>query len=179
MVCNASAPQMFAMLPGGSLPDKERARLDTFTSSPSSFIVWLGLDQDVTKQFPHPEMSFYASEDMEANYRAAMACDFENSGFALMVYDNLVPGFSPPGCSSMSIMGLCGFDPWKEFEADYLAGRKEAYVAKKRRLTDVFINMVEKRAIPGLSKMIVMKDSATPLTNLRFTPEHGRGSLRV
>lgn len=170
VVCNASAPQVFEkLLPGGSVPRGELAKLDSYTYSPSSVIVWLGLDQDITGRFPLPEASFYAGCDMEANYKAAMAGDFEKSGFALMVYDNLVPGFSPPGCSSLSIMSLCGYEPWKDMEADYLAGRKEAYRAKKKRLTDLLVAMAEKRAIPGLSKMIIMHDSATPLTNLRFT----------
>ena len=170
VVCNASAPQVFGkMLAAGDLPEKDRSRLDTYSPSPASFIVWLGLGRDITRQFPDPEVSFYASEDMEANYAAAMACDFENSGFALMVYDNLVPGFSPKGCTSLSLMACCGYEHWKGFEADYQAGRKEAYNAEKNRLTDVLIRLAEKRAIPGLSEMIVMRESATPLTNLRFT----------
>jgi len=170
IICNASAPQLFGkLLPSGSVPKEELSKLDTYTYSPSSFIVWLGLNQDITKQFKHSEVSFYSSYDIESNYKEAMSCDFDHSGFALMVYDNLVPGFSPQGCSSISIMSICGYDIWKDMETDYLAGKKAQYNEKKKMLTDMLIAMVEKQAIPGLSKMIIMSDSATPLTNLRFT----------
>jgi prolycopene isomerase len=174
VVCNASVPKLFSeLLPASARAAKEVAKLDSFEPSPSSFIVWLGLNQDITARFPLPDASFYAGTDMEANYRAGMACDFEHSGFAMMAYDNLVPGFSPPGCSSICLMGLCGYDHWKPFEADYLAGRKKAYYEEKKRLTEMLIRMAAARAIPGLSKMIIMRDSSTPLTNARFTLNPG------
>jgi prolycopene isomerase len=174
VVCNASVPKLFGeLLPASAREEKEIGRIDSLEPSPSSFIVWLGLDRDVTKGFPEPEASFYAGTDMEANYRAGMACDFERSGFSMMLYDNLVPGFSPSRCSSICLVALCGYDHWKPFEADYLAGRKRAYYEEKKRLTEMLIRMAEVRAIPGLSKMIVMRDSSTPLTNVRFTLNQG------
>ncbi len=170
VVCNASAPQVFnSLLPTGVVPPAEQETLATYTTSPGSFIVWLGLNKDITKQYPLPEISYYPSFDMESNYKTAMQCDFENSGFSIMIYDNLVPGFSPPGCSSISIVTLCDYTHWKPFEADYCAGRKTAYWAEKKRLTNLLIQHVEKRALPGLRQMIAMHESATPLTNLRYT----------
>lgn len=174
VICNASAPQVFGkLLPSGSVPKEEQSKLDNYTYSPSSLIVWLGLNQDITKQFSHPEVSYYASYDSEYNYKNAMSGNFDKSGFALMVYDNLVPGYSPPGCSSINIMSICGYEIWKDLEKDYLEGRKSRYNAKKQQLTDRLIALVEKQAIPGLSKMIIMSDSATPLTNFRFTLNTG------
>ena len=54
-------------------------------------------------------------------------------------------------------------------EAEYLNGGSAAYEKKKKEVTDLLIAQVEKLAIPGLSKMIIMRDSSTPLTNVRFT----------
>jgi len=177
VVSNACVPELFrSLVPAGSLPAKDQARLASLTPSPGSFIVWLGLNRDIRQQFPDPEVSSYPSLDMEANYRAAMACDFEKASFSLMAYDNLIPGFSPAGCSTVSLVCCCGYGHWKPFEADYLAGRKEAYATEKRRLTELLVAMAEKRAIPGLSGMIVMRESATPLTNLRFT-RNAKGSI--
>jgi prolycopene isomerase len=174
VVCNAAAPKLFHdLLPAGALGQAQLGKFNAYEPSPSSFIVWLGLDRDIRDRFPLPDASFYAQTDMEANYRAAMACDFERSGFALMYYDNLVDGFSPTGCASLSLMSLSGYDHWRPFEADYLAGRKDAYNKEKERLTRLIVDMAERRAIPGLSKMIVMRDSATPLTNVRFTLNSG------
>lgn len=166
----ACAPSVFAaMLPPGGAAAGERTKMAGLAPSPASVIVWLGLGRDITVQLPDPELSFYPGVDMEANYAAAMACDFENASFSMMVYDNLVPGFSPPGCSTVCLVCLCGYDHWRPFEADYLAGRKAAYVAEKRRLSDILIRRAEALAIPGLSSMIVMRDASTPLTNRRFT----------
>lgn len=170
VVCNASAPQVFEkLLPKDTLPKQEQARLAAYTCSPSSIIVWLGLNKDITGQFPNPESSYYASYDLDAAYAQSMNCHFDQSGFSLMAYDDLIPGFSPKGCSSLSIVSLCGYDAWKTLEADYLNGGSAAYEKKKKEVTDLLIAQVEKRAIPGLSKMIIMRDSSTPLTNMRFT----------
>jgi len=170
VVCNASAPQVFGkMLPKGALPQPDRARLDAYSESPGSFIVWLGLDRDITASFKHPELARYASYDLDANYAEAMRCRYDAGGFSLMVYDNLISGFSPEGCTSLCIMSSSGYDVWKGMEADYLKGDCPAYEKLKEELTNTLIAQVEKYAIPGLSKMIVMRDSATPLTNLRFT----------
>ncbi|MGE4553936.1 MAG: phytoene desaturase family protein, partial [Desulfovibrionaceae bacterium] len=170
VVCNAAARALFDhMLPAGTLPAPDAARLAAYTDSPSSVIVWLGLDRDITAQHPAPEVSYFTGTDLEAGFRAAMAGDFERGGCSVMIYDDLVPGFSPPGCSTITIMSLCGWAPWQPFAADYLAGRKDAYRAEKQRLTDRLIRMAEARAIPGLSGMIAMRESSTPLTNLRFT----------
>ena len=170
VVANANAPELFAdLLPAGSLPQKQQARLASFTPSPGSCIVWLGLDRDITRQFADPEVSYYPGLDFEANYAASMAGDFEKCSFSLMAYDNLVPGFSPPGCSTVSLVCLSGYEPWRRFEADYRAGRKEDYEREKRRVADLLIARAEALALPGLSRMIVMREASTPLTNVRFT----------
>lgn len=170
VVSNACVPELLdALLPAGSLPPKEQSRLASLTPSPGSVIVWLGLNQDIRRQVPDAEATFYPGLDLEAAFAAGMACDFEKAGFSMMVYDNLIPDFSPPGCSTVSLVCCCGYEHWKPFEADYLAGRKAAYEAEKRRLSDLLVALAEKRAIPDLSRMIVMRDASTPLTNRRFT----------
>jgi prolycopene isomerase len=170
VVCNACVPELLdKLLPKEALPAMNRPRMDALTPSPASMIVWLGLNKDIRKQFKYPEISYYPSLDFEANFAKAMACDFENSGFSMMFYDHLVPGFSPEGCSSVCLVSLCGYEHWKPFEADYLAGRKDAYKKEKHRLTELMIQRAEQQFVPGLSRMILMRDSSTPLTNLRFT----------
>lgn len=170
VVCNAAALELLRdLLPPHSLPPKTEARMESLTPSPGCCIVWLGLDRDLSTAWPRAQTTFYASEDMETDFARAMACDFEHSGFSVMYYDALVPGFSPKGCSSLGLVSLCGYDHWKPFEADYLAGRKRAYQAEKKRLTDLLVRRCEDLALPGLSKMIVLRESSTPLTNLRFT----------
>ncbi|EPR40870.1 All-trans-retinol 13,14-reductase [Desulfovibrio sp. X2] len=167
---NSAAPDLLAgLLPQGALPEKQRRRMAGLSPSPSSFIVWLGLDRDITRDFRFAEMSCFPGTDLDASWQTAMDCDLGRSGFSLMVYDNLIRGYSPPGHTSLSIMSLTGYDHWKPFEAAYHAGDKKAYDREKARLTALLVERAERLVLPGLSKMIVMQDSSTPLTNVRFT----------
>ncbi len=170
VVSNAAVPETLGMLSRpDAVPQAYRDRIASFSTSLSTFVVWLGLNGDVTKLENRAELSLYPGYDDEAAYAACLKGDPEKSGVACMIYDNLVKGFSPEGKSSISIMFLCGYEPWKRFEADYFAGRKDDYRKEKERVANQLIAIVEKRMIPGLSKMIDMREAATPLTNRRFT----------
>jgi all-trans-retinol 13,14-reductase len=85
------------------------------------------------------------------------------------IYDNLYQGYSMPGTSTLSLMTLCGYEPWRKFETDYFAGRKKAYAREKDRLVQILIRRAEDRVIPNLTSMIDVMDAATPLTNVRYT----------
>lgn len=63
----------------------------------------------------------------------------------------------------------CGYRPWKRFEADYFAGKKEAYRKEKDRIAQILIERAESKVIPGLKSMIEVMDAATPLTHRRYT----------
>lgn len=170
VVCNGAVPELFgSMLPQDVLPRDKRQALDALRPSMGTVVVWLGLKQDVKSLFRTGSASFYPSFDLEKGYAATQACDIENCSFSAVCYDNLVPDFSPKGTSTVSLVCLSGYEPWRRFEADYLAGRKDAYRAFKAEVTRRLIARAEAAAIPGLSSMIGMQDSATPLTNLRFT----------
>jgi phytoene dehydrogenase-like protein len=68
---------------------------------------------------------------------------------------------------------MCGFQPWQRFESDYKAGRKSDYNKEKERWTSVLMKKVEEKAILGLSSMVEVMESATPLTNWRYTRNPG------
>jgi len=169
VVSNASAPATFSMLPKGALPQAYEKRVAGFSPSVSSVVVWLGLDREVRDIQPRAEFNIALESDPETAYAAAMAGDFSKTGVGGMIYDHMVPGFSPKGKSTVCIMSLSGYEPWRKFEKDYDAGRKDEYNKAKARATEQIIATAEKAALPGLSKMIVMSESSTPLTNRRFT----------
>ena len=77
---------------------------------------------------------------------------------------------------SLSVMTLQGFDHWAPYEADYFAGKKEAYRAEKARMADILIDQAEKILLPGLREAIEVKEAATPLTNMRYTA-NPRGAI--
>jgi len=170
VISNASGPATLGgMLPGGSLPPRYEEALRTYRPSLSSFVVWLGLDRDVTPVVPQAETFLVASHDTELDYAAALNVDVEEVPLAVTVHDNTISDNSDEGATALSIMFVCGYPYWKRFEEDYLRSRKDAYIAEKDRIATAIVRRVERDLVPGLSDMIEEIDAATPLTNLRYT----------
>jgi len=154
------------------------ARLNGFSVSLSSFQVFLGLKKDLIREVGITESEIFCEPgyDNEGGYQALLRAEVEKGGFALTLYDNLYRGYSPEGKNTLNLMVLQGYEPWKKYEADYLAGKKGAYRAEKERMADVLIRRAETRLLPGLSKAIEVKEIGTPLTNVRYTGNY-RGAI--
>lgn len=181
VVSNANAFDTFGrMMPEEADFLKElRARMETFSISFSTLLVWLGLRTDLVGRvgLKESEVFYTPTYDVEADYRAALAGGLpDDPGYGLTVYDNLGPGFSPKGKNTVNILAMQGYDYWKPYETDYFYGNKDAYNKEKARLADILIDRVEKRFLPGLRKAIEVVEVATPLTNRRFTG-HPRGAI--
>jgi len=170
VVSNASAVTTFKkMLPQEVVPADYLKKLEGYKPSISSFVVWLGLNQELRgrmKGYSHRVISGRGPED---DYQFYMKGEVEKGSFSVVIYDNLFEGYSKPGTSTVTLLFLTGYEPWRKFEADYRAGRKEAYNKEKERWTDILIRRAEKEIIPDLSSMMEVKESATPLTNWYFT----------
>ena len=179
VISNASAYETFHKMVGAEdFLKTYLARLDGFSISLSSFQVFLGLKKDLIKEIgiKDSEIFFNPDYDPEASYKAALSADVERSDFGLTLYDNLYAGYSPQGKNTLNIMALQGYEPWKKYEADYFAGRKDAYRAEKERIADILVKKVEATLLPGLSRAIEVKEIGTPLTNLRYT-SNTRGAI--
>ena len=105
----------------------------------------------------------------EAGYTACMQGDIERAPFSVCVYDNIFDGYSRPGTSTLQLLVPSGYEPWRKYEADYQNGNKTQYNREKQRWTRILVARAEKELIPGLSAMIEVQESATPLTNWRYT----------
>ena len=170
VVSNASALTTFKkMLPPDSVPADYLKKLDGYSLSISSFIVWLGLNKDVRGIIKTYRAGFRTGCGIEADYESCIKGNIEQVPYTISVYDNLFEGYSKPGKSTLTLLYLCGYEPWRKFEADYRSGRKKAYYKEKERRTRALIARAEKDFIPGLSSMIEVKESATPLTNWNYT----------
>ncbi len=173
VISNASAPATFEkMLSPSVVPDNYMAKLRTYRPSISSFKVWLGLNRELRGKINGYQISVLDGYDIEATNKASLAAEAPKANFTVFIYDNLYPGYSKPGKSSISLIMYSGYGPWKRFEADYFAGRKEAYQKEKNRIAQILIERAEARVIPGLRSMIEVMDAATPLTNVRYTKNH-------
>jgi prolycopene isomerase len=170
VLANANAPAVFGrMLPAGAVPADYLAKLSSYRASLSTFIVWLGLNQEIRSRVPGYSIGLSAGVDAEAEYQACLEGRADKVGLGVALYDNLAPNYSRPGTSTMTIMYVAGYEPWRRFEADYRAGRKDDYRREKDRVAREMVARVEKRLIPGLSGMIEVMEAATPLTNQRYT----------
>lgn len=170
VVSNASALFTFQeMLPADIVPPDYLRKLTRYKPSISSFVVWLGLQGDITTKIN--AFSTFVSSGLtpDEDYASRIKGEIEKGSFGVAVYDNIYKGYSRPGTSTLQLIFLCGYEPWRQYESDYRSGRKEAYRREKERWTDILIRRADKELIPGLSSMIEVKEAATPLTNWRYT----------
>jgi len=154
------------------------ANFDKYSVSLSCFQIFLGLKKDLVKEvgIEDTEIFYASSYDDDAAYKAFLEADVENSGYGLMLYDNVYKGYSPEGKNTANILVLQGYDHWEKYEADYRKGNKKEYKAEKERMADILIEKVEETVLPGLSEAIEVKEIGTPLTNWRYTRNY-RGAI--
>ncbi len=170
VVSNASGIATFRkMLPREAVPSDYLKKLDTYRASISTFIVWLGLNREIRGKIKGFGIHIASGNGSEADYLSCLRGEIDKNSFGVSIYDNIFKGYSAPGTSTVTVMCMAGYEPWQKFEADYHAGRKDAYNKKKAEWTEILIRRAEEKVIPGLSSMIEVKVSATPLTNWRFT----------
>lgn len=170
VVSNANAPDTF----GRFLQTNEIAKgylkeLSRFKPSISSCMVWLGLKGELRGKIPGCSISLGSEMDMEANFKHYRSCDADKANISIALYDNYYKGYSRPGTTTMTILLLSGYEPWCRFEKDYFSGRKKEYYREKDRIAKIMIRRTEETLIPGLSSMIEVMESSTPLTNVAFT----------
>ncbi|MBA4367799.1 MAG: hypothetical protein C0403_09195 [Desulfobacterium sp.] len=170
VVSNANLPDTFGKLLSTDVDYSEYSeKLATLRPSISSFSIWLGLNESLRGKIPGCCIHVKTKEGAEVAYQNALKCDPEKVGYSLTLFDNYFDGYSAPSKSTVMITFLSGYEPWKEFEKEYFAGRKKEYYQRKKQITESLLRRVENQFIPGLSSMIEEQESATPLTNIRFT----------
>jgi all-trans-retinol 13,14-reductase len=151
---------------------------EKYSVSLSCFQVFLGLKKDLVKEvgIEDSEIFYSSGYDDDEAYQAMLQADVENSGYGVMLYDNVYKGYSPEGKNTINILVLQGYDHWEKYEADYRKGNKKEYKAEKERMADILIKKVEETVLPGLSESIEVKEVGTPLTNWRYTRNY-RGAI--
>lgn len=154
------------LLPDTMVPGRLKKTAAAKIIGPSTFVIWLGLN----KRINHIH-----------DYEIRIVHDFKGAasgfnGMGLNLYDNLFEGYSAPGKSTVSIIGVTPWSDWQRFSADYYAGKKDAYNSTKQAIADQMIQKAQKDFIPNLSNMIEEMEIATPLTNEYFTGNPG-GSI--
>ncbi len=170
VVSNASALTTFKeMLPPGAVPGDYLKRLNGYRPSISTFIVWLGLNRELRGTIKGFSTHVFSGRGSEADYQSCIKGEVAKGSYSVSIYDNIFKGYSGAGTSTLMLLFLCGYEPWRKFANDYHKGIKGAYYKEKERWRDILIQRAEKDVIPGLSSMIEVREAATPLTNRRYT----------
>lgn len=170
VVSNASALATLKwMVPKAPVPADYMKKLEGYKPSIACFIVWLGVNQELRGKIKGSGIHVSSGRGPEADYLSCLKGEVEKGSFGVSIYDNIFEGYSKPGTSSLMLLFLCGYEPWRRFEAEYKAGSKAEYNKEKTRWTDILIRRAEQEVVPGLSSMIEVKEAATPLTNWKFT----------
>ena len=170
VVSNSNIISTFTkMIPQKHVPQDYLRKINACKPSLSSFVVWLGLNRELKGKIKAYCTHVESGQDPEQGYLANLNGDVKNGPYSVTIYDNLYKGYSMPGKTTVALLFFCGYEPWKKFEEDYKREIKTDYYAEKQKWTDILIHRTEKLVIPGLSQMIEVQESATPLTNWRFT----------
>jgi len=168
VIANCPIPALInGMIPKDIMPSSFVKKAQKRQTSLSSFVVWLGLNQKL--DHIHDYEIDLAGPGRIKNNELYAKKDLAESGLGITIYDNLFKGYSDPGKTTMTIMCLADYDPWKKYEADYFNNEKTAYTAEKERIAGRFIQRVEEKLIPGLSDMVEEMEIGTPLTNVFYT----------
>ncbi len=168
VIANCSIPALFnKMMPKNRLPPEFEKKISQRRVSLSSFAVFLGLNKALDQVHDY-EIDLDQDKEVYKNLLLPKA-DLAESGISITIYDNLFKGYSVPGKTTLTLMCLSNFEPWKKYEADYFNNRKDVYNREKERIARRFIERVEKAVIPGLSHMIEVMEIGTPLTNMFYT----------
>lgn len=174
VISNANAiTTLNNMLPSETLQPDYINRINGYGTSLSTFVVWLGLNREIHAHIKDCHIVISSARGHEANYLSCLKGEVEKADISVVIYDNYYKGYSKPGTSTVTIIIGCGFQPWQRFELEYKAGRKSAYNKQKERWTRILMKKVEQKAISGLSSMVEVKESATPLTNWPYTLNPG------
>jgi all-trans-retinol 13,14-reductase len=142
VVSNVNAKTTFLELVGRDNLKKEFVEyIMGLKMSPSCFMVFLGLDMDLSS---YPTLI----KNMD-------------DGYEIVINSNADPSLAPRGKASITILTSASYE-------DFPERGTEEYMRKKQELSEILINKAEK-LIPNLSRHIVVKDAATPKTFERYT----------
>jgi len=142
VVSNANARTTFLDLLGsGDLDRRFTQRIEGLKMSISSFMVFLGVDMDLSS---YPVLIKNLDD-----------------GYEVVINSNADPSLAPRGKASVTILTIADYH-------DFPERGTEAYQRMKDKLTRELIHKAEK-IIPDMSRHIVVMDAATPKTFERYT----------
>jgi prolycopene isomerase len=156
VVCNAAAPLLVELLGEDVLPLEYVSRTRTPAVATSSITVYLGLDRDVVAEqgLPHEVVTGPMTDlDVAA---AGTPDDWRAGGMLITDYTHVDPGCAPDGGGVVTLSTVAAYD------------QAESWDTLKQSAADALVDRADE-VVPGLKQAVVHRETATPLTNARYT----------
>lgn len=169
LVSNAATPSLPDLLSPGSLPEHYVERLQGPPAAASSVSVYLGLDRDVFAEHGLPHEVFVPAADPDDDYAAGLAGDWANTLVVATDYTHVDPGCAPDGGAVVTLTAPAALDHAGTWGT---SGDGTDPTAAKAAAADAIVAVAD-AAIPGLADAVVLREVATPVTNLRYTLNPG------
>ena len=172
VVSNVDAYQTFTKLVDAKKTRTHLARrIAQAEYSHSAFKVWLGVDMQIQTPQNASALTYFPSYQIEDFMGNTIENVLSNEGYLFISIPSLDDdSLAPSGMHSVDLL-LSGnyYDIVKDMN-------KDQYKVFKDQLADALVVRAEK-IIPGLSKHIVVKEVATPLTFERYTHNYHGASI--
>ena len=163
-------------------------RVDSFRMSLPLFIVYLGVDVDYIAQgLPNTNYFMWDTYDIEGIYETLENGEIPDHDMVYVTIASLKDPnnqrLAPPGHSNLQIMTLAPreYGVWNVEKGPAEGGyyhKDEEYRRRKNDLVDRLIHSAE-RILPDLGKHVDWQESATPVTQERFTRSTGGTSYGI
>ncbi len=172
VISNAQATTTYELLGEAHLGRRLKKKIAKTEHSYGSIVIFMGVDGDLdTSAIGSANVWSYGDVDIERMYSDAALGDFSTGGsFFLTVPTNKDPDghLAPEGKQTVELVTLCESKPFARWFGDKTMKRGDEYEAFKEEIADHYLALAEQH-LPGLRDHIVLKEVATPATNLSFT----------
>lgn len=164
VICNMD-PQKAARMIGLEKFSRREQKLLNYEYSQSGVMIYLGLKNIDLKQFGFGKHNIWHCEDWDMNkmWRDMANGDFKKPWIFISTptLHTDEPGTAPAGHQIMEVASYCNYEP---FETDKKISYQQ-YEARKNRIADKMLQILEQRYIPDLNKYIDVKVVGTPTSN--------------
>ena len=169
VVCNANPIHCCYDLVGAEhIPASYLKALGEGRIAVSTFNAYLGLDCAAADLgLGCHEYFVNASYDLEDHYRGMFRIGRQKY-FVVTTYNASDPEFSPPGTAVVVLTALQDYDAWSRVPPDRYAETKDRMAAEMIAAAD--------EVVPGLKDHVAVLETATPITNMRYSGSPG-GSI--
>ena len=153
-----------------SVPESVFREMRGRTLSPSGFVVYIGFDREPRELGFSGSMTFFPTHTdiSERNLLEMQGLDMKEQFMAMSCYDEIDPGFSPPGTCQASVVTLKYGEPWLRIPPTQ-------YQRMKFRCAESMLGRLE-AAFPGVRSHIEEIEVASPLTHMRYLG-HPNGAI--